>query len=337
MAHLPMQRWRATGPSTGMTSPDIHEVLDMLADLIDNTSAHNGTESRGTSESAWEVDRTEEASGDTVAVVFKPNAAQTDVQHMRVIVAGYSSGTPTPKMAGNHTTLASNLLIGTMIDVSGSPTWQGWDDAEPYAGCFFLGYRRFYTNTPGNIINIDAFEAREALAFALRLNTSNQMSASIQGCVWEAPSHDPADCRDGDGRVYGGIAPGTGVLSTGMHSTNGAFPGSNSSSNGVAVDFVKPDTSAGFGNRCAELRASPVTVDSQRATSGKFVALPMMHKITVSQGTDTTLPTAVLGRMREIMLISDRQHFDHIDDHNLLVLGTSQNALQDALGFVAAA
>jgi hypothetical protein len=337
MAHLPMQRWRATGPSTGMTTPDIHEVLDMLADLIDNTSAHNGTESRGTSESAWEVDRTQEASGDTVAVVFKPNAAQTDVAHMRVIVAGYSSGSPTPKMAGNHTTLANNLLIGTMIDVGGSPTWQGWDHAEPYAGCFFLGYRRFYTNTPGNIINIDAFEGREALAFALRLSTSSQMSASIQGCIWEAPSHDPADCRDADGRVYGGCAPGTAVLGNTFHSTSNAWPGSIGSANNAAVDFVKPDTTAGFGNRYGELRGNGITVDSQRATSGKFVAWPLMHKITSTQTTDGVAPIAVLGRMREIMLISNRQHFDHIDDHNLLVLAASQNTQQNALGFVAAA
>lgn len=175
----------------------VEQILDDIATALAATQYYDGSGRTAGSGQAWTA--TKEISGVTVALRLHPPSG-SGATGLAAVLAGVDAGAPTPTMLDNDTFLAGALFGGCFRNVPGSPTWNGWDNASPYAGADFTGHGRILDTGTHTIDSILIIESDESIYVSFEANTGDRLGGFHAGAIVEAPRTDEGEVAE---RVYG--------------------------------------------------------------------------------------------------------------------------------------
>lgn len=128
----------------------------------------------------------------------------------RVVIAGRSAApAPSPTMIAPDTFLASGVLIGHQMTAGAFTTWNA---ALPFTNGRWSGYTRIgQAVTTLTSVACCVYETQETVWVEMLTNGVNVLAAQL-GAVYDPETLTAAACET-DGRRYGFITPGTGLVS----------------------------------------------------------------------------------------------------------------------------
>ena len=224
----------------------IEEVLEAIQTALEAVTYYDGSGRTPGSGSAWTV-TPELDTGETIALRCHPPSGG-GVDDLAVIVAGRTTGSPTPTMIPSNTFANDDVLIGVLRNVPGSPTYNGWDNASPYTGADFTGYAQLMDVGVTTPVKVYVFESQETLWICISSTAANNpVHVSAMGALWTPPSESGAPESESNGRLYGIATTGNNAMlatshTTGVNSTNRMFGNFSSSGSAKNLAFVPGGT-----------------------------------------------------------------------------------------------
>jgi hypothetical protein len=286
---LPFKPWQKIARSADLTA-DVLAIITHIGNEID-------------SETDWGVTFDPSPPSDSIAVMCKPPAGVMD--DVRIIFAGYTSGTPDPPMAGD--TATADYVLVTIVRGVTDDSGFSWNSANAgltlAAGAGesnFIGYFRALIVNGDNHITIEISD--EAIAIWRDAAANNTLRQIHVGAFVDPLSDAPEDCEE-NGRLYCLSCTSQGLLTstlwTSLNATTapGFLVGSGTANNPQMV-VLNPRTT-GFTRTS---RASPKTSSGGNLGEPGTFELASQRVVLQPVGIEFS-DTRVLGQLRGIWML----------------------------------